>query len=186
MIEINLLPEQKKPAVRISLKGNELLLKARPFIAVFVLVHLILLVLGLNSYRILGQLNKRMAVLAPELEKLDDFNRKNDAFSKDTDAMNKLIGPRIKWAQKLDLLSSKLPYGIWFTEISLNEKSFTLRGSVISQEKEELTLIKEFIAGLKSDREYFGDFKDLDLNSVQSRDVSGYSVLDFLLTSNLK
>jgi len=187
MIEINLLPEEKKiQSGKFSLNGIEVIRYVPVVIGALLAVHLILLIYCLGSYYSLAGLNKKWIALSPQIKILQDFKRENDSLSKDTGSIKKLFSERINWSQKLNALSQKLPFGVWFTELGVTGKSFSLKGSVVSLQKGELSLINKFIQNLKDDQAFIKDFTGLELSSVQSRDIAGVTVVDFTLLSALK
>jgi ligand-binding sensor protein len=93
---------------------------------------------------------------------------------------------RITWADKLNKLSLYLPSGVWITDISVTSKDFILKGSVISLVKDELTLINTFLDRLKADKEFFINFENIELSSIERRGVGSYEVADFTLNGKLK
>ncbi|MCM8789700.1 MAG: hypothetical protein NC916_01575 [Candidatus Omnitrophica bacterium] len=70
--------------------------------------------------------------------------------------------------------------------MSIEGKNFVLFGSVISLEKKEMSLLKDFIDSLKKDSGFFKDFSGLELTSVQTRQVGVYEVVDFTLQGALR
>ena len=108
------------------------------------------------------------------------------AFSQDAIVLQQLSNQRINWAEKLNKLSLNLPPGVWFTDLSVTQKDFILKGSVIALQKEEMSLIHKLLSGLQNDPGFIGDFYNLELASVQNRAVGGYEVSDFTLVGAIK
>jgi hypothetical protein len=90
------------------------------------------------------------------------------------------------WAQKLNELSLHLPPGVWFNEILLNNKNLTIKGSVISLEKNEVVLVNKLLDDLKGHAEFAKDFSSFELSNVQNRTIGGYDIADFVLVGVLK
>jgi hypothetical protein len=86
----------------------------------------------------------------------------------------------------MNRLSSYLPDGIWFNSMFINSKSLTLRCSVVSLQREEMSLITDFINRLKQDKDFFSGFSGLELSSVEKRTLGVYDIVDFSLTANIK
>jgi Tfp pilus assembly protein PilN len=131
-------------------------------------------------------LSNKWAGLTGQRKELDAFMQMHAAFSEDAIILQQLTNQRIAWAQKLNKLSLNLPAGVWFNDLSVNEKDFVLKGSVISLQKEDMGLIHKFLSSLQTDPGFFGDFYNLELSSVQNRSIGGYEVSDFTLTGTLK
>jgi len=62
----------------------------------------------------------------------------------------------------------------------------TIQGSVISLEKEEVSLINKLLVNLKADAEFSKNFSGFELSSVQKRSIETYDVADFILVGVLK
>lgn len=191
MIEINLLPEQlkaraasRKEKVTIEVKYFVYLI---PFALVFLLlVHIYLGVLLVAKHNQIASLNKKSQSLEPEKKQLEIFNKENALQTQDSSAIKAWLDERVVWSEKLAVLSKSLLPGIWFSELSITPKDFTLRASVVSLQKEEMHFVKKFIDNLKTDTAFFKDFFSLELSSVQSRTIGNFDVLDFTLNGTLR
>jgi len=199
MIEINLLPEELKvktkgkssePAVvnnSAALMQDKLFIYAIPAILVlFILVHLYLGVLLLSKNSQLVSLNRKWQNLAAQKKELDEFNQESSSASPGIGVLGKFAGQRVLISQKLNALSLHLPAGIWFNEILLSGNNLTIKGSVISLEKEEIGLINRLVESLKTLSEFSKDFSSFELSNVQKRSLGGYDIADFVLVGVLK
>lgn len=197
MIEINLLPQELRIKTKektpqqvavttiTGLSRDKLFIYAIPaLLGLFVLIHLYFAVISIAKGGQLASLKRKWTALEPQKKILDEFNQQYSAASQDSAQL--LIGQRILWAQKLNKLSLDLPAGVWFNDISLSKQSFTLQGSVISLEMQELNLINKLLDSLKADNGFFKDFTSLELSNVQKRSIGSYDVADFVLTGTLK
>lgn len=188
MIEINLLPEEfkikpkaKKIAVAVEVKYFLYLI---PFIlGILVCVYIYLLGLNLFKNAQLARLNANWQKLEPEREKLEGFKKQYALLNEDVKIIEQLTKQSIGWSEKLNKLSLLLPYGVWFSEISVTPSDFVLHGSVVSLQKDGMGLITEFIEKIKKDAAFSEDFKNLELSSTQSKAIGGYDILDFVLNS---
>lgn len=199
MIEINLLPEEfriktktKNPEQSL-VKSRAALIQDRVFIyaipallAVFVLAHLYFTVILISKNGQLVSLNRKWLDLAAQKKALDEFNAEFSTVSKDASVLAQLDRQRILWAQKLNALSLHLPAGVWFNDIILSGNNFTIKGSVISLQKEEVSLINKLLDNLKITPEFSKDFSSFELSSVQKRSLGGYDIADFVLVGALK
>jgi Tfp pilus assembly protein PilN len=191
MIEINLLPEE----VRVKTRNKNLLagfdLKYAVYavpaaIALLICVHLLFGAMAIIKQSQLSALNKKWQSMGPERKALEEFNKEYTVSTQDASLIKPLMEQRISWSQKLNRLSLDLPSGIWFTDISVNAKELNLRGSVVSPEKLEMSLIKKFIDMLKDDAVFFKEFVALELGPIQSKVITGNEVANFTLKGTLK
>jgi len=199
MIQINLLPEELKtktkgrnldPAI---IKDPLVLIKERLFIyaigailALFILAHFYFAVPLIFKNRQWVSLNQKWLNSAVQKKEVDEFNREFSASFQDAGVLTQLSRQRILWAQKLNALSLYLPAGVWFNEILLSSNSLTIKGSVISLQKEEVGLINRLLHNLKATFEFSKDFSSFELSNVQKRSLGGYDIADFVLVGALK
>ena len=191
MIEINLLPEELKAKSKAKKFGVGIEIKYFLYLIPFVVgllicVHIYLAILNITKNNQLRTLNNKWQELQPQRKILEDFNKEYAILSEDAAAIQQLTKQRINWAEKLNKLSVNLPSGIWFNEISISSRDFTLQGSVVSLQKEELSLINKLIDSLKNDTTFFKDLNNLELSSVQKKIIGGYYIADFILQGTLK
>ncbi|MDP3041228.1 MAG: hypothetical protein Q8N62_00620 [Candidatus Omnitrophota bacterium] len=199
MIQINLLPEELKiktkgrnsgPAViknPLALIQERLFIYAIPaMLALFILAHFFLAVLLISKNRQWVSLNRKWLDSAAQKKEVDEFNREFSATFQDAGVLTQLSRQRILWAQKLNALSLHLPAGVWFNEILLNSNNLTIKGSVISLQKEEVGLINKLLDNLKDTLEFSKDFSSFELSNVQKRSLGGYDIADFVLVGALK
>lgn len=189
MIEINLLPEEFKLKVNKTVRDIKLrqVLYIVPLIfAILLIIHLYLAGVFMVKNVVLSALNAKWKKLSLEKKLVDDFKKEFDELSRQDRIISQLATQRVTWSQKLNKLSLDLPSGIWFNEIIINPKEFSLKASVISLEKEEMNLINILIDNLKNDNDFFKDFYNLELSSVERKVIGGYDIADFILVGKLK
>lgn len=193
MIEINLLPQplrkvkgKKFDLASIQQQPKYLLYFILLTFGVLICLHIYLVLLGMVKNYQLTRLNKKWSSLEPQLKILQEFKTEYQALSADAKIIQKLLSQRLAWAEKLNKLSINLPPGVWLNELSLGSKELTLKGSVISLQKEEMSLLNQFISNLRNDADFFKDFTNFDLSSVQRKTVAGYDTIDFLIKGKLK
>ncbi|MDI6759076.1 MAG: hypothetical protein QMD94_05345 [Candidatus Omnitrophota bacterium] len=191
MIKINLLQEKvthRAGGMRLDLDLGVKYLSYIVFIAAgfIVLAHIYLAVLAGFRVSEIKALNKKWEGLSSQRKELEDFNKEYVPMSLDAKLLNEALKQTVDWAEKLNKLSLYLPYGIWFREITISSKSLVINGSVVSLQKEEITLIRKFTDALKNDAGFFKDFVNLELGTVQARPIAGYDVFDFVLTGTTK
>lgn len=200
MIEINLLPEELKDKHKGKTKRTAAPISAGPAnFKVQYFIYLIPLALGILicTHIYLGlmyfvktaglrQLTNKWQGLEQQRKELEIFNAEYAVISEDAKAIQQISQSRVNWAQKLNLLSSGLPSSIWYNEIYVSPNEFILQGSVLALQKEEMILINKLISSLKNDPDFFKDFNNLELNSVQKKTIGSYDIFDFILQGALK
>jgi len=192
MIEINLLPEEARAKIKKEKAGvgigPDYLIYVIPLglLAILACVHLYLAMVSINNNAQLRLLSDRWQKLEPQRREMEEFKKEHARISGDASAIERFLQARICWAGKLDKLSSALPYGIWFSEISVSPAEFSLQGSVVSLKKEEMNLIKQFLDNLKGNADFFADFKTLELGSTQTRTLGAYEITDFAFSGALR
>ncbi len=199
MIQINLLPEELKIKTKgrnsdlAIIKNPLVLIQERLFIyavgailALFILAHFYFAALLIFKNQQWGSLNRKWLNSAVQKTELDEFNREFSATFQDSSVLAQLSRQRVLWAQKLNALSLHLPAGVWFNEILLSSNSLTIKGSVISLQKEEVGLINRLLDNLKATLEFSKDFSGLEISNVQKRSLGGYDIADFVLVGALK
>ena len=188
MIEINLLPEVLKAKAKKDDSSQKFLLLLIPpcLILILLSVHLILGIQGMMISSKFSALNKKWRQLQPQVKQLDTYRSEHEPLAADSQFIQQFTNDRVVWSEKLNKLSLLLPDGIWFTDFSFTGKEFTLNGSAVSLQKEEMALVNTFISNLKKDALFYKDFETLQLSGAQSRQVSSYEVLNFTLKGALK
>ncbi len=189
MIEINLIPEELKVKVKKSaapLDSKKLLYLIPLGGSILILAHIYLGVVNISLNYKYKALNAQWKVLEPQMNVLAENNKENNLLRDDDSVLQKMVRERVNWADKLNKLSQYLPSGIWFDEIVLLNKEFTLKATVISMEKEEMSLINKFLLGLKNDKGFSRDFKILELGTIKREKLGGYDISSFSLAGSLK
>jgi len=192
MIEINLLPQELKTgpqSKKIGIIGpnpRQVLSIIALIFGILLCIHLYLFAVTIFKSSQFNILNNRWQKFEPQRKTLEGFNKEYALLSEDALASQQLLEQRIAWSGKLNKLSLALPSGIWFSEISLSPKDFTLKGSIVSLQSQEMNLIKIFMDNLKKDTVFFKDFSNLELGSVKRKTIGSYDIVDFILTGILK
>jgi Tfp pilus assembly protein PilN len=199
MIEINLLPEELRVKIKgraaetvkevtpSALLGERLLIYLIPAVlGLLILTHFCLTVLLVIKNTELASLNRKWSNLANQRKSLEEFNQEFSGNEQYAGFLQQQVAQRILWAQKLNELSLQLPAGVWFNEISINSGNLTVRGSVISLEKNEVGLLNKLLDNLKATTAFAKDFTNLELNNLQKRTIGGYDIADFVIVGALK
>ena len=192
MIEINLLPEhlrrKKKPQF---LKTDMLNLSKETIIGLFgglivllIFLHLILFIVTAAKYIQYRSLKKQWAKILPAKEEVDGvLNELRSLQNKLTSIEKVTTGKRISWSSKLNDISDSIPRGLWLTKISLGAKIFLMEGSAISGKLgNDMASIGVFTTNLKTRKNFMNSLKNLEVGSIQRRQIKSTEVADFLIT----
>lgn len=187
MIEINLLPQELKvkleKAGKISWEPKYLLYLIPLVFAVLISAHVYLACVSIAKNIHLSVLNSKWSRLNPQRELLNNLKKEYETTLTSSNLMKELDRRRLNCSERLNRLSLDVPSGIWFNEISLSQKEFVLKASVVSLEKEEMSLIKRFMDTLKTDTRFLEGFSSLELGLLQKKSIGGYDIVDFTLTA---
>lgn len=206
MIEINLVPEEyrkrKKKEILVLPRGFAFFI-GMWFFGLFIMFG-ILLNLNVESKRSrVEKLEKEWSLLQPKKVQLDALKSEASLLENELSFFKKVLYKKFYWSEKLNGISDNLLDGVWLTELSIGAaeetpgaisselprraiRSLILSGSVFCKDAEEENYISEFIKNLKTDKEFFKDFKDVELKSVQAKKIVDKEVKDFVIVLSLK
>ncbi len=172
---------------KLKIDQQKVFLYAIPAIlGALIFLHLYLAVLTMAHNGEMVSLNKKWLTLEPQKTGLDEFNNEYSSVTFDASAVAKLTQQRMLWASKLNKLSLSLPSGVWFNEVFMDGRSLNIQGSVVSLQKEEVSLINKFIDNLKADKDFSSDLLNQEVSFVQKKNVGGYDIADFVMVGVLK
>jgi len=191
MIEINLLPEElrvkaKVKKTQLDIKPDKLLYLVPVLLALLLCTHIYLAIVNITKNSLYRILNAQWTKLEPQKKMLESYNMENASLSENAKLIQQLTEQRISWSEKLNKLSTFLPSGIWFNELSYSGKELIIQASVISLQKDEMSLIAKLIDNLKNDPGFFNGLNNLELGPVQHRAIGSYDIADFTLTGAFK
>lgn len=187
MIEINLLPEElrkkkSEPCFKLNLQAEKLKFWIAGGAAGSLIFIIIILALG--SFIRAGQINKLLAReknFSSKLSKLDSVNKEIAVLKVKMSALDTLTKRKFIWAEKINQLSDLVLPGIWFTRVYTDstENKLMVEGSVISKSEEAMASVGKFMKNLKDDAQFFKDFKNIKLESVQRKAKDERDIVDF-------
>ena len=186
MIEINLLPEElRKKKSEFALNLNMEPEKLKFWIgggAVGILI-LIVTVLFLGSFIRKIQINGLLAReknFSSRLSQIESVNNEIAVLKVKMNVLDQLTKRKFLWAEKLNQLSDLALPGIWFTHVYTDsENSLIIEGSVFSKTEEAMASVGRFMKNLKDDQQFFKDFKNIKLESVQRKNKEERDIVDF-------
>ncbi len=182
MIQINLLPSELQKKTKTMTMRPEAVIYAFPAVfLLLIIVHIYLVLMGMSLSHKYSVLNNKWKSFESQRKQLEKEKKRYNLFFQDTLVLQGFTKGSLNWSEKLNLLSLKLPAGIWFNEINLAGKNFVLNGSVISLEKQEVSLINKFLSNLKSDSDFSVGFVKLELGPVKRDNIGGCDIINFVL-----
>lgn len=196
MIEINLLPDAykiKKEAKQQHIPVNLILLSIN---AVLLAIFLIITAINVGRSITLHALNVRLKGLAPEQQKIIAIQQKTLNLKTTNALFSSLVTNKFLWAKKMNMLSDLIIPGIWLRQLSLEKKAadqvqaaaspqgnkfLKIEATAVSVDHDEMGTIGNFVRNLKLDKEFFQDFKGIELEGVLRRQIAMVEVMDFTL-----
>ena len=182
MIRINLLP----PEARKTKQHKVLLASLKPLgIAAGVLAGSVTVGLfavnGIQA-RVLSGLNAEWERLQPERAKLEDSRRVFQTLQQQVQVLHGVKNPEARWAPRLNLLSDSLVSRLWFASLRWKfGDPLRLEGStlVASAGNPSSAPVSRFLQRLKEQPEFLQWFRQVELESVEQRQIGGEEVVDF-------
>lgn len=198
MIELNLLPEEaKKKRTKIELPEIPLIPITAALVGFLAVVQLLVFGLAFFVNNQLGVLNKTWEGLAPKKAEFDGIKQSILGTNKKIHAIDSLIEKRFSWSILLNELSNGLTSNIWLTELSYAEESggtagggkpkiLRLKGSARVLGKEATRDIALFIKSLKNNDNFFKNFKEIELVSMDQGVQAGQDLMNFTIVCIFK
>ena len=185
MIEINLLPEELRRKERLKLP-KEFYIIALSILSFLIILHATTgVMIKWKRYRVV-KLTRRWTELTPLKKEIDIVKQELADLNQRVGGIDQLMIKRFLWSGKLNQLSDLIAPGIWLRELSLmpHVKSkdlpptLTLKGSVISRHGEETAVVGKFMANLKNNKGFSGDFDKIELKSIQRRKIKDAEIME--------
>lgn len=175
----------------------------------------LLIVVNMNksSYE---RMSREWKIAEPTNKSIEDIRKENIKNNKHVKSIEDLIKKKVLWFAKLNRLSDLIIPGVWYTGIALDKKTITMEvakkpgtrkivrrgqfratkmidipylkieGEVSSSYGEELAIIGKFIDTLKSDKEFFKDFTNIELDSTELHTIMDADVMKFTINCYMK
>lgn len=199
MIELNLLPKELRRK-RKKRKGAELpkipmLPIAVGIIVVLLFTHLGLMILARGNRKLAEELATKWDEMKPQRDKTDDIAKEINALQKRIDAIRKIAKPDLDWARLLGGLNQAIISNIWLSEFSISTRkqqrgkeqveetplSLDLTGYALGKSEIAMSTVGRFMESLKKNKNFFGYFKEIELQNIRNAMISGQEVMMFKL-----
>ena len=200
MIEVNLLPEE----LRLREKGFEVSKELAILIgvsALLILASLYFLLAGwvVSQEHSLKKWLAEKSQLEIPLKEVTQLKQEIQVLQDHFQKAEKILSRSFLWSKKLNQISDLLVSGIWLTELTLQKKTLTQGGTVVSTESaliisgrayskshEETALVGRYLSVLKSDQDFFQHFKDIQVENIQGIKLGEVLVAKFSLVCPMK
>lgn len=204
---------QKLDLKSLNLEGLPVVQYAAAVFGVVIAIQIVLLLIAMYSKNSFAQLDRKYKTILPEKKQVAALNSRLNTLQTKTGAINELMLKRFNWTKKLNDLSDSMTPGIWLTELSYEEKVvekpvmlkaktkngpaqmtmersvaryLILAGYASSRGEEATAAVGKFIKSLKDNRNFFADFGEIELGSIQSDRIEEQDVMNFRITCLFK
>jgi len=180
-------------------------------ISVIILSQVILGMISVMQQKKLAAIKCKLNDIMPQQEIAATLKKEVDKLSGKVAVIDSLTSGSLVWAQKLYDLNNSIVDGVWLSALSLSvEKSktpqvfagfnkgispqvpadkemFVINGSAVSSDSDEATaIVGRFIDSLKTNADFFKDFDDIKLSSVQRETLGNTEIMNFTIICYFK
>lgn len=192
MININLLPTGFKNKEEVS-KSGQLSLAKLPGLPIMVGVllvvlsaHIILGLLSLDKKMQTASLENRLKGMDSQARTVENIKKEAAIKKEKATVMESIFKRNLHITYLLNKINKAVPKGLWFSRINFSQKGLSIEGSVFSFDGDQVPLVNNFFDKLKSDSFFIERFTDLNIDSMQTRNVKQYEILDFIARADTK
>lgn len=195
MIEINLLPKEfkkEKPKIKIPDVTKVFLPVGAVLMGILIFIHIILGSSLMFKKRTHARLDREWNDILPEKNDVDMLKKDVKRIEQKVASIDELMVKRILWSQKLNSLSDSMIPGIWLTKLSLagakesGGSYLNIEGCAISTYGDETATVGRFISSLKGNKDFFKDFSQIELESMQIKTIKDIEAMNFKISCFFK
>jgi wobble nucleotide-excising tRNase len=201
LIKINLLPlEKQKVTRRFALPALPQVKSFLPLViglvALVIIIHLFLasaLVWNKTAYNILS---KKWNNLEPDKKEVDRLRNEAGRMDKKISLVEQLLTSRFSWTNALQSINECIVPGVWLSNFVLGEKTdsntklrrvfLSLSGSAVTSGGQGTATIGKFMNSLRENKDFASDFDEIELGSIQRRNIKETEIMDFTITAYFK
>ncbi len=186
MIEINLLPEELRrkktePLFNLNIDAEKFKFWLGGGVIAILVLIIVVFVAGsfIRKAQIKGLLAREKG-FSGRIAQIDEINKEITELRSKMAVLDQLTKRKFAWSEKLNQLSDLVLPGIWFTRVYTdNENRIMIEGSVVSKSEEAMAFVGKFMKNIKDNQQFFVDFKNIKLESVQRGDNADADIVDF-------
>lgn len=188
MIEINLLPEEKRkrkkelsmPSLSFNVPGNMMFYAG---IGVFVVLIILMIIIHFSQVGSIKRLNEKIDEKKTELKKLQEEKRKVEnmkakqiTINNKIETIKKLAVNRFTYPKFLDELSRNMPDYLWLENMTISGSSIIVSGKTFSN-----LMITDFLTNLKKMSEFI-DGSSISLKELVNTRVDAHDIISFQIS----
>ena len=199
MIELNLLPQElrKKEKKQVEMPKIPIISISIGIIGILILSYILLNLFLANNRNLLIVLTDKWQQMDPQKKKVEKIVLELSELEKQAAALKKVAKPDMDWTDLLSGLNKAMIPNVWLSDMKLvtsKEKetkgmpvSLAISGYVVGkQEEQETSIVAKFITSLKAQKEFYDNFKEVELKNMSSKDILGEEVMLFKLDCSFK
>jgi Tfp pilus assembly protein PilN len=195
MIDINLIPEQLRKRRKSELLSGGLFNIPKEvmvgigggIIVLLLFVDILFFLAKVVKFIQYSHAQKQWEAILPDKTNTDAIKKELQDLQKEVKSMKDIMeGHNAVWSQKLNMISSGLPKGIWLRKITLTDKQLFIEGTTVSKEQNEMSNVGDFVSNLKQDEEFMKNFESVEVDNIQRRKNESLEVADFTILARLK
>jgi Tfp pilus assembly protein PilN len=129
----------------------------------------------------------QVTMVNPEAS-LEELSGKESEFKKKLETLNDLIKKQLYVTKPLSAIPKAIPEGAWLTRFTFEKKDkekadLTLDGmSYLANSDEEMKTVNQFVQNLKSNPEFAKFFKNINVTSIDRRQMGKITATSFLIS----
>ncbi|MCK4524602.1 PilN domain-containing protein [candidate division WOR-3 bacterium] len=188
MIEINLLPEEKRkrkkelsmPSLSFNVPGNMMFYAG---IGVFVVLIILMIIIHFSQVGSIKRLNGKIDEKRTELKKLQEEKKKVEnmkakqiTINNKIETIKKLAVNRFTYPKFLDELSRNMPDYLWLEDMTISGSSMIISGKTFSN-----LIITDFLTNLKKMSEFI-DGNSISLKELVNTRVDAHDIISFQIS----
>ena len=194
MIEINLLPPELRRKRKGPILGGKFNLPPEIIIGLggglvvlLIFFHIFLMFTNMLRLAQYKGLKKDWEKVLPQKQQVDAIIQELKNLQSKLKSVEEALGSNENlWCRNLNIVSDVLPRGVWLRKLALNEDVFTMEGSAISKKTQERVNIHAFASNLKKEEKFLEYLTNLEIGSIQRRNINKIEIADFSLTAKIK
>jgi Tfp pilus assembly protein PilN len=211
--DLKVVPKKKKTTTNITLPKVAPVPLIISAISIILVSQLILGLFSVAQTNKLAKLSKEINQLSPQEAIAAALKKEVDELDRKFSVIDSLTSSSLIWSKKLYDLSSTLTEGVWLTSLYLTTEAsepqggtpasqttaytppqqmpprqvLVLQGSAVSQSPgEEAAVVGKFMESLRNSKDFFADFEDIKLSSIQRKKLGAIEVMDFTVVCYFK
>jgi len=184
-IEINLLPNSSGPRKSKAIKlTTKQLWMAGATAGVLMVVGIgFFFVSSRSAKREYVALNEEMVLLQPQQQRVKQVKEQLTLLQEKAVALSAFSDSHSLWSPRLEHLAGLVPEYMWLSELKVNDDEILeLKGSALLRGTEGgAKSVGQFMKGLRANALFGSQYIDIDLESMQRREIKQAVVMDFEL-----